>query len=104
LLDLGIRPGAVLLAGETQIDPAAARSPFAVLPAIVLSVEFQGGSWLVTLQADGQTLLSRTSQGRLAREGQRVVAHLDLGRASWFTPSTGRRVELHCQPALDAIA
>ncbi|HMF38162.1 MAG TPA: ABC transporter ATP-binding protein [Isosphaeraceae bacterium] len=103
-LELGVRPGSVILSGETLVDPADCRYPFAVLPAIVRGVEFEGGSWLVTLQADGQTLLSRSPLSRLSREGQRVVAHLELWRASWFDPATGRRVELHCQPSLDAIA
>jgi ABC-type sugar transport system ATPase subunit len=102
-LELGIRPGSVVLSGETLIDPADSRFPFKVLPAIVRGVEFQGGSCLVTLQADGQTLLSRTAC-RPWREGQRVVAHLELSRASWFDPSTGRRLELHCQLSPDAIA
>jgi ABC-type sugar transport system ATPase subunit len=103
-LELGIRPGSVVLSGETLVDPADCRYPFAVFPAIVRGVEFQGGSWLVTLQADGQTLLSRTPWSQLLREGQRVVAHLELWRASWFDPSTGRRLELHCQLSPAAIA
>jgi ABC-type sugar transport system ATPase subunit len=103
-LELGIRPESVIISGETLVDLNDCRYPFAVLRAIVRGVEFQGGSWLVTLQADGQTLLSRTPWSRLLREGQRVVAHLELWRASWFDPSTGRRLELHCQRSPDAIA
>ena len=103
-LELGIRPESVIISGETLVDPADCRFPFAVLRALVRAVEFQGGSWLVTLQVDGQTLLARTPPRRVLREGQRVVAYLELWRASWFDPSTGRRLELHCQLSPDAIA
>ncbi len=103
-LELGIRAESVIISGETLVDPEDPRYPFVVLPAIVRSVEFQGGSWLVTLQPDGQTLRARTPPRRVLREGQRVVAHLELWQASWFDPSTGRRVELHCQLSPDAIA
>ena len=103
-LELGIRTESVILSGEALVDPADCLLPVAILPSIVRSVEFQGGSWLVTLQADGQTLLSRTPWSPLLREGQRVVAQLEPWRASWFDPSTGRRLELHCQRSPDAIA
>ena len=103
-LELGIRAESVIISGEALVDPADSRYPFVVLRTIVRGVEFQGGSWLVTLQVDDQTLLSRTPPSRLLREGQRVVAHLELWRASWFDPSTGRRLELHCQLSPDAIA
>jgi ABC-type sugar transport system ATPase subunit len=103
-LELGVRPEGVIVWDETLVDPADSRDPLVVLPAIVRGVEFQGWSWLVTLQIDGQTLLSRTPPHRVLREGQRVVAHLELSRASWFDLSTGRRLELHCQLSPDAIA
>ena len=102
-LELGIRTEWVGLSDETLVDPESPRTPLVVFPAIVRAVEYQGGSCLVTLQADGQTVLSRTTC-RPWREDQRVVAHLELSRACWFDPSTGRRVELHCQLSPDAIA
>jgi len=103
-LELGVRAEGVIVSDETLVDPADSRDPLVVLPAIVRSVEFQGWSWLVKLQIDGQTLLSRTPPHRVLREGQRVVAHLELSRASWFDLSTGQRLELHCQLSPDAIA
>ena len=103
-LELGVRPERVIVSGETLVDPTDSRYPLLVLPAIVRGVEFQGNSTLVTLQIGDQTLLSRISPFRGLREDQRVVAHLELSHASWFDPSTGRRLELHCQPAPDAIA
>jgi multiple sugar transport system ATP-binding protein len=103
-LELGIRAEWVIISGEALVDPADSCYPFVVFPTIVRAAEFQGGSWLVTLQVDGQTLLARTPLRRVLREGQRVVAHLELWRVSWFDPSTGRRLELHCQLSPDAIA
>ena len=103
-LELGIRAEWVIISGEALVGPENPRYPFVVLPTIVRAVEFQGASWLVTLQVDGQTLLARTPPRRVPREGQRVVAHLELSRASWFDPSTGRRLELHCQLSPNAIA
>jgi hypothetical protein len=93
----------VVLSGETLVDPAESRYPFMVLPAVVGKVEYQGEYSLVSLHADGQTLVSR-SPPRPFHERQSVVAHLQLCSASWFDASTGRRLELHCQPETDEIA
>ncbi len=103
-LELGIRTEGVILSGETLVAPERPRYPLVVFPAIVRTVEFQGWLCLVTLQVDGRTFLARTPPRRVLREGQRVVAHLELSRALWFDPSTGRRVELHCQRSPDSIA
>jgi hypothetical protein len=103
-LELGIRTESVILSGEALVDPERPRYPLVVFPAIVRAVEFQGWLCLVTLQVDGQTLLARIPPRRVLREGQRVVAHLELSRALWFDPSTGRRLELHCRLSPNAIA
>ena len=88
----------MIISGEKLVDPADSRHPFLLLPAIVRRVEFQGHFLLVTLQIDGRILLSLAPAFRKLREDQRVVAHVELWRASWFDPATGRRLELHCQP------
>ncbi len=100
MLELGVRAESVKLAGEH-------REPSLPLPAVVKHVEFQGGSWLVVLlalRASAQTLHSRAPSGRELREGEQIVVHLELDRASWFDPSSGVRVPLDCQPHTDAIA
>jgi multiple sugar transport system ATP-binding protein len=103
-LELGIRTESVILSNQAPVDPQDPRHPLVVFPAIVRAVEFQGWLCLVILQVDGQTVLARVPPRRVLREGQRVVAHLELSRALWFDPSTGRRLELHCQRSPDAIA
>jgi ABC-type sugar transport system ATPase subunit len=103
-LELGIRPRWVVLSSEELIDQTDPRSPYVPLPAIVRRVEFQGDSLLVTVEADGRMMTAETAGCRKFREGDRVVALLELGRASWFDPATGRRLELHCQSLSDSIA
>jgi ABC-type sugar transport system ATPase subunit len=101
---LGIRTESVNLAGKALVDPQEPCNPQVVFPAIVRGVEYQGWFCLVTLQVDGQRLLAWTPSRRGLREGQRVDARLNLSQAVWFDPSTGQRLELHCQPSADSIA
>ena len=101
---LGIRTESVKLTDGSLVDPQKRGIPLVVLPAIVRGVEYQGWLFLVTLQVDGQRLLAWTPSRRGLQEGQRVNARLDLSQAVWFDPSTGQRLELHCQPSADAIA
>jgi ABC-type sugar transport system ATPase subunit len=100
---LGFRSESVTLAGEA-IVPMVPQDPHFAFPAIIRSVEYQGWLCLSTLQVDGQPLLAWTPSNRVLREGQQVVARVDLSHSLWFDPSTGRRLELHCQYSTDAIA
>jgi ABC-type sugar transport system ATPase subunit len=103
-LELGIRPLWVVLSSEELVDRTDPRYPFIPLPAVVRRVEFQGDSLLLTIEADGRMIMAESAGCRRFREGDRVVAHLEIRRASWFDPATGRRLELHCQPLSDSIA
>ncbi|MGC8639710.1 MAG: ABC transporter ATP-binding protein [Isosphaeraceae bacterium] len=103
-LAMGIRPPWVTLLGEESVATADARDACLRLPAVVRRLEFQGLSLLVTLDVDGQKILAETADIRKFHEGQRVVARIELRRASWFDPATDRRLELHCQPFPESIA
>lgn len=102
-LAAGLRPFEVTVSSETLVDPSDSRHPFLPLPAVVRRVELQGYWKLVTLDVDGQTLMSGVPSFHRVREDERVVAHIALWRASWFDPETRLRVELHCQPSAEAI-
>ena len=103
-LELGIRPPWVIISGEELVAPTDARCPLMPLPAIVRRSEFRGLSQLVTIDIDGRKIVAETTGFWKFPDGQHVVAHLELLRASWFDPATGRRLELDCQPIADSIA
>jgi multiple sugar transport system ATP-binding protein len=103
-LELGIRPPWVIISSQEHVDSTDACSPFLPLPAIVRRSEFRGLSQLVTVDVDGQKIVAEAAGLSKFSEGQHVVAHLALLRASWFDPATGRRLELDCQPLADSIA
>ena len=77
---LGVRPERVIVSTETLVDPRDPDTPSLVLPAVIRGIEFQGVVQVAKLQdrrADG--FVSYLPAPTI-REGQRVVAHLELSR------------------------
>jgi ABC-type sugar transport system ATPase subunit len=104
LLELGVRFESTTISDKTVIDPTDSPYPLFVFPATVRSVLFQGSFQQVVLEVAGQKLAGRAPALTTFAEGVRAIVHLDLSGASWFDPTTGKRVELHCQPFPRAIA
>jgi multiple sugar transport system ATP-binding protein len=96
-IDLGIRPESITVVDERTSSAQSHDPPRAF--ATVRQLVFQGDSVLATLSLGATTLVARLPTATNLREGQRVVAQLDLRRASWFDPATGRRRELTTRPA-----
>lgn len=96
-MDLGIRPESIAVVDEGTASAQSRDLPRAF--AIVCRLEFQGDTVLATLSLGQTTLVARLPTATNLREGQRVLAQLDLHRASWFDPATGRRRELTTRPA-----
>jgi ABC-type sugar transport system ATPase subunit len=103
-LQLGVRLESIRITEDSPVHVTDSGSPALVLPGTVVNQEYQGHSVLATVRIKDQALLARLRPDATFREGQQVLAHLDLSRASWFDPATGRRIELHCQPRPDQIA
>jgi ABC-type sugar transport system ATPase subunit len=102
-LQLGVRLESICITEDAPIHLPDSRTPVLVLPGTLQGLEYQGHSVLATLQMGNQVLLARLRSDATFREGQPVLAHLDLSRASWFDAVSGRRRELHCQSTIDAI-
>jgi ABC-type sugar transport system ATPase subunit len=91
VIDLGVRPEAVILGTNGQDVPRPNRAW--KLPAVVRRLEYRGDSVLATLSAGGQPLVARLPAAAGLVEGQEVEATIDLDRASWFDRETGQRQE-----------
>lgn len=80
---LGIRPGDIARAGETEpVDTA-------VLAAEVLVVEPSERTVVVTLRADGTQFKLKTQSGDGIRPGDRMPVRFDAGKLYAFDPATG---------------
>jgi ABC-type sugar transport system ATPase subunit len=92
LVELGLRPEHVAVA-----EPAAARDPgLTWLPGTfqVVSGVFQGHGSVVTVALGPHALDARLPARAEVRPGASVAVGLDLGRASWFDPESGKALGL----------
>jgi ABC-type sugar transport system ATPase subunit len=87
-VELGLRPEAIDVRVDGPAEAIAATSP--TLPAQVRRVEFNGHELLATLALGPHLLVARLPSSRPIPERQGVQVVLDLDRAVWFDPATGR--------------
>ncbi len=90
-VELGLRPEAIRVSegGQSADDPGS--SP--TLLAQVRRVEFNGAELLATLTLGPHRLVARLPASQSIHDRQRVHIVLDLERAAWFDPATGRCAE-----------
>jgi multiple sugar transport system ATP-binding protein len=91
-VELGLRPEAIRVweGGRSADDPAS--SP--TMLAQVRRVEFNGAELLATLTLGPHRLVARLPASQSIHDRQRVHIVLDLDRAAWFDPATGRALNL----------
>jgi ABC-type sugar transport system ATPase subunit len=90
-LELGFRPESVLL-GPGQPDLSSSPGHLRAT-AVIRRLEYQGSSVLAALNLGGRMILARVeaSAAPSAQEGQRVDCFVDMSKASWFDPVSGKR-------------
>jgi multiple sugar transport system ATP-binding protein len=91
-VELGLRPEAIGVREADPSDEAARSSP--TLPAQVRRVEFNGPELLATLALGPHLLVARLPSSQPIHDRQRVHVVLNLDRAVWFDPATGRALNL----------
>jgi ABC-type sugar transport system ATPase subunit len=90
-VELGLRPEAIAVRSNGLASEAAPSSP--TLPAQIRRVEFNGHELLATLALGPHLLVARLPSNQPVRERQDVQVVLDLDRAVWFDPATGRALD-----------
>lgn len=81
---MGVRPEHIAL--QRGGDEALSLPDRATFDAVVNALEYRGDSVLATLDLSGVPVVARiTGAGELLREGERVVAVVDLNRICWFS-------------------
>jgi multiple sugar transport system ATP-binding protein len=91
-VELGLRPEAIRVKEAGPSAEAPTSSP--TLPAQIRRLEFNGAEILATLTLGPHRLVARLPASRSIHDRQRVHVVLDLDRAAWFDPATGRALEV----------
>lgn len=86
-VELGVRAENVRLATER-----AGSSAFLPLSGSVSRLEVRGHETLAHLDCEGMPLVLRLGAEKALSVGQRVSVRLEVSKASWFDPATGRRL------------
>jgi ABC-type sugar transport system ATPase subunit len=84
-IELGLRPEAISVQDKLE---AAESQP--TLSAQIRRLDFNGPELLATLAVGPYQLVARLPAGAAIHEKQQVLLSLDLGRATWFEPMSGR--------------
>ncbi len=96
-IELGLRPEAISVRTYGPSSEAPPSSP--TFPAQVLRLEFNGPDLLATLALGPHLLVARVPASQPISEREVVQVVLDLDRAVWFDPATGRALNLGGQAA-----
>ena len=91
-VELGLRPEAIRVKEAGPSAEAPTSSP--TLPAQIRRLEFNGAEVLATLTLGPHRLVARLPATQAIHDRQRVHVVLDLDRAAWFDPATGRALEI----------